>query len=260
MSSFYTNLEAHRAIEAPFQDLYTTPIMPSSKEEKVVEEFDEEFEHIKYSFGTVNINDKFDEKEYMGPTNESNWILKGKFMVGSYPGCINDNKNVESLTKILNCGVTLFACLQQEYNNENREENWRRNFGLRPYFKDVEKMIANKEQYPALTTPVTKVSLIHEKIRDGNITDDNTTLNLAKKLVKAIYNGEVIYLHCWGGHGRAGVIASIMIHLMFNLNALESMSLCKKLHDMRVYNLGVASPQTLIQRLQVKRIISKLHK
>ena len=143
---------------------------------------------------------------------------------------------------------------------ENTEENWRNDIGLRPYFKDVEKMIACKEQYPNLITSVTKVSLIHQKIRDCDIIDDNVTLNLAKKLVKAIYEGEIIYLHCWGGHGRAGVIASIMIHLMFKLSAGESMYLCQKLHDMRVHNLGVNSPQTLNQRLQVTRIISKLIK
>ena len=82
-----------------------------------------------------------------GPTSESNWVLKDKLIVGSYPGDENDKENEKYLTQILNCGVTIFACLQHEYDNETPEEVWRNRFGLRPYFKDAEKMITNKENH-----------------------------------------------------------------------------------------------------------------
>ena len=256
--SEFDSLELIRAIAAPFQDTSVAVETTCNDEEDVI--FEAEFESIKYSFGAIDVRSNFNEKEYRGPTSESNWVLKDKLIVGSYPGDEDDKENEKYLTQILNCGVTIFACLQHEYDNETPEEVWRNRFGLRPYFKDAEKMIANKELYPTLTTSVTKVSLIHQKIRDCNTIDDRTTLKLAKKLVKAIYDGEVVYLHCWGGHGRAGVIVSIMIHLMFKLSALDSMYLCQKLHDMREHNLGASSPQTLQQRLQVIRIISTLVK
>jgi protein-tyrosine phosphatase len=255
--SGFDSLELVRAIKAPFQDISIAPETICHYEEEA-DTFEVEFESIKYSFGTIDIRSNFDEGEYRGPTSESNWVVKEKLIVGSYPGHENDKENEKLLTKILNCGVTIFACLQQEYDNEIDEELWRNCVGLRPYFKDAEKMITNKELYPSLTTLVTKVSLIHQKIRDCNIIDDNTTLKLAKKLVKAIYDGEVVYLHCWGGHGRAGVIVSIMLHLMFKLSAGDCMYLCQKLHDMREHNLGASSPQTIQQRLQVTRIITKI--
>jgi len=260
MTEFSNYIKRSRSIHAPFQDLYerTNSIQYILKDEKIDEELDEEFENIKYSFGTINLNDHIDEKEYAGPTNESNWVVKGKLIVGAYPGYVNDVENEETLTKILNCGVSIFVCLQEEYDNNISDENWKNLIGLRPYFKDVEKMIYNKEQYPKLTSCVTKVSLIHEKIKDCDIIDDTVTLSLAKKLVKAIYDGEIIYLHCWGGHGRTGVIVSIMFHLMYKLSAGKSMYLCQKLHDTRENDLEVCSPQTIKQRLQVTRIITKL--
>ena len=254
-----------RGISAPFQNYLDDNFEKENEEnqeerqEKEKEEsFEREFESIKYSFGPIDIYGTFVESEYYGPTPESNWVVKGKLIAGAFPGFLENDKNEDSLTQILNSGVTTFACLQKEYDPDIREELWRNNYGLRPYFKDVERMIQTKEQYPKLTTTIEKASFVHEKIRDCDITDDATTLRLAKKLVKAIYEGEVIYLHCWGGHGRTGIIVCIMLHLMFKLSSHECLLLCQKLHNMRLFDLDVSSPQTFHQRIQVIRIISKL--
>jgi len=256
-----------REIDAPFQNCFAENLVKEQeeKQEKQEEEreqkqdiFEREFESIKYSFGSIDVHDIFVESEYSGPTPESNWVVKGKLIAGAFPGFTEDDKNEESLTHILNSGVTTFVCLQKEFDPDISEEAWRKNYGLRPYLKDVEKMIQSKERYPKLATTIEKAAFVHEKIRDCDVTDDATTLRLAKKLVKAIYDGEVIYLHCWGGHGRTGIIVCIMLHLMFNLSSQECLLLCQKLHNMRLYDLGVSSPQTFHQRIQVIRIISKL--
>jgi protein-tyrosine phosphatase len=44
-------------------------------------------------------------------------------------------------------------------------------------------------------------------------------LELAKLLVKSISENEIIYLHCWGGHGRTGTLVCIMLHLMYGVSA-----------------------------------------
>jgi protein-tyrosine phosphatase len=246
-----------RDISAPFQHLSAAV----SSSEVVDEEFERQFASIKYSFGKINLYDKqeFIQSKYQGPTCESNWVIKDKLLVGAFPGHVNDKQNEETLTTILNCGVSTFVSLQKEYNNENPVENWKNNIGLRPYFKDAEKMIQEKELYPNLHTSVEELSFIHEPIRDCDIIEDKKTINIAKRLVKAIYDGEVVYLHCWGGHGRAGVITCIILHLMYELSSDEAIYLCQKLHDFRVETCQVSSPQTYIQRLQVARIIQSLH-
>jgi len=33
-------------------------------------------------------------KQYVGPTNESNWVLPGHLLVGAYPGVVDDEENM----------------------------------------------------------------------------------------------------------------------------------------------------------------------
>ena len=100
-------------------------------------------------------------------------------------------------------------------------EMWRSGNALRPYFHDVRMVVYNKAMFPDLQaySIVDKeaLSFIHFPIRDCGITDDERVLELARTLVKAIAEGEVIYLHCWGGHGRTGTLVCIMLHLMYSV-------------------------------------------
>jgi protein-tyrosine phosphatase len=62
------------------------------------------------------------------------------------------------------------------------------------------------------------LTFIHFPIRDCGVTDDGRVLELARNLVQCISQGEVIYLHCWGGHGRTGTLVCIMLHLMYGVS------------------------------------------
>jgi hypothetical protein len=80
---------------------------------------------------------------------------------------------------------------------------WRRGDALRPYFDDVQRIVANKEQFvdylgdhPIVSSE--RLSFVHFPIRDCSVTDDDLVLDLARTLVKSISEGEVLYLHCWG--------------------------------------------------------------
>ena len=202
---------------------------------------------------------EINETEYYGPLPESNWVIKGQLIAGAYPGDENnDSTNINNLIKVLNCGVTQFSCLQKEYVEGISESTWRRGYGLRPYFEDVQKIIQNKSSYPTLDTSIKDIKFTHLSIEDCSITDDDETLSVAQKLVKDIQNGEVIYLHCWGGHGRTGIIVSLILHLIYDITSDEAMRRCTFVHGMRRAKVNVGSPQTELQREQVSRIIEKL--
>lgn len=83
-------------------------------------------------------------------------------------------------------------------------------------------------------------------------------LQLAGKLAARVARGEVLYLHCWGGHGRTGTVISIMLHLMYDLTADAAMERCQHVHDVRRIPINVGSPQTDAQREQVRRVIWRL--
>lgn len=51
-------------------------------------------------------------QDYVGPTEESNWVLLGRMLVGAYPSSQDDALNDQILTSILQLGVTTFVCLQ----------------------------------------------------------------------------------------------------------------------------------------------------
>ena len=108
---------------------------------------------------------------------------------------------------------------------------------------------------------------------------DETIIALAKKIVERLLNGESVYLHCAGGHGRTGTVALVVLHMLYpNLTELELFEFVQYAHDQRGGNhfgpalfIGkmfadplahhfvksqVPSPQTLEQRNQVRRIHS----
>ena len=96
---------------------------------------------------------------------------------------------------------------------------WRSGHALRPYFRDVKTVVRNKAMFPDLQgydiVDLDRLRFVHFPIRDCSITDDDRVLELARSLVRAISEGEIIYLHCWGGHGRTGTLVCIMLHLMY---------------------------------------------
>ena len=168
----------------------------------------------------------------------------------------------------MNTGVTKFVCLQKEYNPLCQKSRWQKT-GLRPYFEDVKNIIENKNNYALLKNNTNDVFFEHLSIQNDPITDDNCFIILAKKLVRDYHNGMKMYIHCWGGHGRTGVLVCIMLHLMYGINAEKVLEYCNYVHNMRkivAYDISpytgkeqnVTSPQTPEQFKQVKRIINRL--
>jgi protein-tyrosine phosphatase len=203
---------------------------------------------------------------YMGPTEESNWVIYGHLLVGAYPSSTNDLANAQLLTSILRLGVTTFVCLQQEYQHEGvTESQWRSGEKLRPYIFDAIRLVdALPDSFFTTTTvrgliPRGKpdgLEFVHFPIVDCSIANDASVLQLCHDLSQRLLKGEVMYLHCWGGHGRTGTVVSIMLGLLYGLSPLDAMRWVQFCHDLRVAPMGTASPQTETQRQQVIRVLN----
>lgn len=120
------------------------------------------------------------------------------------------------------CALRAVFILNLQYRDEGvTVDMWRSGNALRPYFHDVRMVVYNKAMFPDLhgfnIVDREALSFVHFPIRDCGITDDERVLELSRTLVKAISEGEVIYLHCWGGHGRTGTLVCIMLHLMYSV-------------------------------------------
>ena len=75
--------------------------------------------------------------KYRGPIPESNWVIPNHLVVGAFPATPRDEETIQNLFGILTQGVTTFVCLQEEYNPHVTREQYKKNIGIRPYWKDL---------------------------------------------------------------------------------------------------------------------------
>jgi len=189
-------------------------------------------------------------RDYVGPTDESNWVLPGRLMVGAFPGVSDDRENERLLSSILNCGVTTFVCLQREYDPDAPESAWRSGHAIRPYFPSASALAARHHRGRQL-------DFIHFAIEDCSVVEDDDVALFSRALAERLRTtDEVIYLHCWGGHGRAGTITCLLLHWLYGLDAASAMARCQFVHDLRKVPIVVGSPQTQTQRDQVCRVVN----
>jgi len=204
--------------------------------------------------------------DFRGPTPWSNFVIQGRVLVGAYPATINDSETRDILLKLLKLGINTFVCLQAEFNLGVSEFSWRSGKTLRPYIKDAQKLLMeakrarqsdSNEFNDLLDIKQSKLDLLHLPIVDGSVTSDSAISNLADDCCQRILNGERLYIHCWGGHGRSGTLVAIILSRLYGLSGLDSLHYTQQMHDVRISSQNTGSPQTQAQIIQVLRIISQ---
>jgi len=176
-------------------------------------------------------------------------------MVGAYPASLDQALHERQISSILELGIRTFVCLQREYDGSATEEQWRSGQRIRPYIHDAAAMLGRRVE----SGKREEVKFVHCPIVDCDTTADEIIVELATNLLRRLDVGETIYLHCWGGHGRAGTVASLLFGLLYGMDGLESMEYIQALHDTRRFPLDTPSPQTQKQRDQVSRILRRFY-
>lgn len=194
-------------------------------------------------------------------------------MVGSSPGTHMQKqkkytkKNALKELKILkeNVGVTTFVSLQQV--NESLK--------FKPMYQTLLKKVYTAGTPPdgadSGKTPMTgstdplrmhgptlgrEPSFIRQPVVDGMVMADDDMIKLIKKLTELFGKKEVLYVHCYGGHGRAGTVASLLLATIYGLAADNAMEHVQKYHDTRLWTEDSESPASEVQRLQVRRLLA----
>ena len=182
---------------------------------------------------------------------DAHWGILDRLMVGPCPvpdKTKPDNKEWvkkytrEFIRRILRHEITIFVSLMAECGDIDGDEDSK----YRPY---------SKFDLPEIAPDAKFIKL---GIKDYDITDDESVLEFARHIVTLLEQGENIYLHCWGGHGRAGTVYCLVIHLIYGLTAKEALDHCQRVHDCRKEFLACPSPQISKQADQVRRIIDNL--
>jgi protein-tyrosine phosphatase len=112
------------------------------------------------------------------PITQCYWVVPGKLLAGEYPRDKEEATSQEKINALLDAGVSVFVDLTEEHE------------GLRSYTSLIGKAIHRRFA-----------------IRDVAVPDSpETTIQILDTIDRYIQQGEMVYVHCWGGVGRTGVI------------------------------------------------------
>jgi len=145
------------------------------------------------------------------PILHSYWVLPGKFLAGEYPRELKTQASKEKIAALIQAGVTAFIDL-----TEDRDR-------LEPYAPLLEAYQAQGVTYQRF--PIRDVSVPASPAQTLAILD---TIDANLRL------GKLVYVHCWGGVGRTGVIVGCWLarHECPGQTALERLhqlwALCPK--------------------------------
>ena len=120
------------------------------------------------------------------PIPDSYWVTPERFLAGEYPGSVDDAGAAEKIDRLLDAGVTLFIDLTEAGE-----------YGLKPYYDIAQNVAAGRQR-----------TISHRRlpIRDMSAPSPETMRFILEHIRQALSQGEVIYLHCFGGIGRTGAV------------------------------------------------------
>ena len=73
-----------------------------------------------------------------------------------------------------------------------------------------------------------KINNEKEEKKDNDDNDDNN-----KNVKQQQQQQHIIYMHCFGGHGRTGLISCLLLQAIYGMNALISIKFINEIHKMR---------------------------
>lgn len=147
------------------------------------------------------------KSSYRGPTKRSNWVIPGVLLAGDRSSVDSE----EGVKAILKAGIRTFVCLQTR--------------------QETKAAVDYKKRAKALCDGV----LFHEQpIPDQEVIEDELVDMLISELIKRLEDGEILYVHCRGGHGRTGTVCALLLARLYGLTAVEAMQRVQLYHDTRV--------------------------
>eukprot|EP01062_Namystynia_karyoxenos_P059571 TRINITY_DN51005_c0_g1_i1.p1 TRINITY_DN51005_c0_g1~~TRINITY_DN51005_c0_g1_i1.p1 ORF type:complete len:253 (+),score=63.51 TRINITY_DN51005_c0_g1_i1:66-761(+) len=183
----------------------------------------------------------------LGPHKYSNWVVPGKLCVGSFP-CQEvwrregRGSHLIALDALRDARVDLFVCLEAA--------------------RDLVNSCTGLPIYAPALTPDWGARVLVFGGPDGGRFDWpvlGRCLEAVSGHLAAAGSGAV-YVHCFGGHGRAGIVAACILGLAYGLPAAAALDLTQEAHDEREdpawpLDAPQRSPQTEPQRQQVAELL-----
>jgi len=192
----------------------------------------------------------------------ANWLVPGELLVGRYPfiepsRCRTRIQGEDRLKTILDAGVTVFCSLQAELPEQAKMPIGGKD-GFVPYKATVDLMASAmsgpvpQEQQVGLRNPwldtylperkrpapvqANKVEVAYTRfpITDMDVPSLETLNAAVDYLIETVNSAKKVYLHCWGGRGRAGVVGACYLIKKYGVSAEEALKRVQLAYDQRL--------------------------
>jgi len=138
---------------------------------------------------------------YRGPTDASNWLVRGKILTGAYPGN-RSSKHTTKLGSLLNEGrVSVFISLQTEDELE----------GQTPFEETARQMKQN-------------IVFMQCPLAADEVDEDEKVQKYVKEILHLLVEdrSHVLYIHCFQADPRVGIIASVILGILCDTDGEEA--------------------------------------
>ena len=188
----------------------------------------------------------------------ANWLVPGRVLCGRYPGScpsrpIDSTAQRDRLSTLREHGIDTFVCLQSELPPQDAVSEWPEG-GIEGQSKNVvEKQTARFQPYFD-DAGGDAANYVHFSIPDRCVASSLESLDaLVHDLYTRVLDGERLYIHCFGGRGRTGIVAACLLGALYPelTDPDEALERVHGYYSLRGELYG-SSPETDEQKQQVK--------
>jgi hypothetical protein len=205
-------------------------------------------------------------------------------MLGRYPyvepnRCTTRNKGDDQIEAIMRQGISTFVCLQAELPPQEEMRlagvdgflsykaaaqlcgaalsdppTFEEVNGLRN--RDLDKFLPPRKRANDYDTRRrVEPQFLHSPIVDLGLPSEQQLIDLLNELTERLEKGEKMYIHCWGGRGRAGTVGSALLAKLYGMDADEALERVQRSFDTRKDEQR-KSPETPEQHSYIKDFIA----
>ncbi len=145
------------------------------------------------------------------PLPQTWWVEPGRLLAGGFPGDMDPNRARKRLQRLLQAGVRCFISLQ-----EIGEMSWT---GCREDYAPLLEGLIGADSGSGITCHAFPIP-------DMGIAERAIIREILHTINEALSEGRGVYVHCWGGHGRTGMVVGCWLREqgLSGLDALERLN------------------------------------
>ena len=140
------------------------------------------------------------------PIDDSYWVIPNKLLAGEYPGQLDEEGARLKVKSFLDAGVTAFIDLTEDGE-------------LKPY---------DHLFPPAGALAGEPITYRRMPIRDLGIPSSQGMSKILKLMNELLDDGEIVYIHCWGGIGRTGTVVGCFMVEKFGIDGSKALQKIEK--------------------------------